>query len=97
MSALQAEVRAQRRKEERAKRKRLYRILVGAGGPWERAYNIWKWATLASIGAGYVARKFVRHDRPWEVTIAAVAVFFASALTVVVAVSYLAPGKASKK
>lgn len=58
VATFQAEARAETLKAERARRKRMFRILFGAGGPWERAYSIWKWATLAAFGTGYVVRLF---------------------------------------
>lgn len=54
--AFREKMQAGRRKTDRARRKRLYRILVGAGGPWEKAYSYWKWATLGAFGTGYMLR-----------------------------------------
>jgi hypothetical protein len=45
-------------KGERIRRKRVYRFLVGAGGPWERAYSYLKWAALGAFGTGYMLRLF---------------------------------------
>jgi hypothetical protein len=58
VAAFREEVQAERRKAKRVYRKRLYRILVGAGGRWERAYSYWKWATLGAFGTGYMLRLF---------------------------------------
>ena len=56
--AFRAEVERESHKAERTRRKRLYRILVGAGGPWERAYSYWNWATLGAFGTGYILHVF---------------------------------------